>query len=338
LTVSSAAMGALNVLTVTSAGHGYSPGKNLVLAGGTVRNPLTASTLIDGTVQFTTVYDHDLITPSLPLDDLTLTLAGFGSVWDGEHTIIDVPNRRNFIVNLPNGEVAAPAVNESQYLKESIQTGIYSIDTVPTVDTFTFDLSSLASLAMGTVDDLRIISGFRIYAAADFKRAQAAYSEQQSGEACLFVIMADADVAKDRHTLNDGTAGFTRQDENLLRILQNFSTAVFIPSTEDLAGVDAQDLSYSTLFAALVSALYGYQMDGSIIKYLTVPVGHGPGEYNSAYYVHVYDWQLPGVINYEDGFLQSPDVAFRDMTQTLKLFADDEAEMVSNINLDDSPL
>jgi len=338
LTVTAASITAGNILNVTSTAHGKSPGQSIVISNGTVRNSLTASSLGTGTVTFTTGTDHDLIKPSQPLDDQILTLAGFGNVWDGEHDIIDIPNRRNFTVNLPSGEVAAPPVDGSQYLIESLTFGVQTINTVPTVDTFTVDLSASPVLPIGTVDNLKVISGFRIAAAADFNRAQAAYSKQNTGEAYLFVIMTDTDVSKDRHTFNDGVAGLTRQDEMLLRLLQSFSTSVFIPTTEDLSGVDAQDLAYGSLFSALIRALFGYEPDGSQIRYLNVPSGHGPGEYNSAYYVHVYDWQLPDVINYEDSFLEQPDVAFRDIAQTLKLFSDNEAEMIVNINLDDEPL
>lgn len=339
LTITAATISAGNILNVTSSGHGMSAGDVFVLAVGTARNPLTSAVLVDDDyVKFTTVYDHDLTKPNLTLDDQTLTLAGFGSVWDGEHTIIDVPNRRNFTVALPSGETSAPSVDESQYLVESITPSVYTVATVPDVNTFTAILSNIPDLAIGTVDNLSIISGFRIAAAANFNRAVDIYAEQATGEPYLFVIMTDADVSKDRHTLNDAVAGFTNQDANLLRILQSFSTTVFIPTTEDLSGADAQDLAYSTLFTALNSALFGYPFNTSIIKYRTVLSGHGPGEYNTAYYVHVYDWQTPFVINYEDGFLQTPDVAFRDIEQTLKLFGDSGTEMIANINLDDDPL
>lgn len=342
LTVSAAAISAGNILTVSSTAHGKTVGQSVVISSGTVRNPLVGSTLITGTlfdgVEFTTGTDHDLIRPSQPLDDQTLTLAGFGNVWDGEFTILNVRNRRNFTVALPSGETTAPPVDGSQYLIESLTFGVQTIATVPDVNTFTVDLSVAATLPIGPVDNLSVISGFRIAAAADFRRAEAAYSKQNTGEPYLFVIMTDTDVSKDRHTLNDGVAGLTRQDEMLLRLLQSFSTSVFIPTTEDLSGADAQDLAYGSVFGALLQALFGYEPDGSQIRYLNVPSGHGPGEYNSAYYVHVYDWQLPDVINYEDGFLEQPDVAFRDIEQTLKLFNDSEAEMLLNINLDDEPL
>lgn len=340
LTVSAASMGASNILTITSTAHGKSPGQYIVITGGTTRNILTAAVLqADDTVEFTTTIDHDLTLPALPLDDETLTMAGFGSVWDGEHNIADVPNRRNFNVGLPTGETLAPTIDGNQYLVESIPTGAYPVATVPTADTFTVDLSAAPPMPVGTVDGATVISGFRIAAAANFERAKAAYSEQGEYEPYLFVIFTDADVSKNRQTLNDGIASFTQQDARLLTILQNFSTTVFIPTTTEISGANAQDLAMDSIYVALLSSLYGAPFnDNSLIKYRTVPAGHGVGEFQSAYYVHVYDWQTPYAFDLEDGFIEQSDVAFRDIAQSLAILADSEAEMTLNIALDDEPL
>lgn len=339
LTVSAASVGAGNILTVTSAGHGKAPDQYVVISGGTTRNELTTATLIGDTVEFTTAFEHDLTEPQLAGDDQTLELGGFGTVWDGTHDIFLVPNRQEFTIDLPAGEVAAPALDGNQYLIDALPSGAYPIATTPDLDTFTIDLSESPELPQGVVDGLEIIAGFRIAAAANFERAKAAYSKQPTGDPYLFVIMTDTDVSKDRHTLNDGVAGLTAQDERLLRLLQSFSTTVFIPTTEDTAGAGAQNLAYGSIMTALLSALFCSAVESeSIIKYLTVPVGMGPGEYNSAYYVHVYDWQIPLVINYSDGLLVQSDVAFRDILQTLNFANDDQAQMINTIDLDDEPL
>lgn len=332
-------MGAGNILTVTSAGHGLIVGRKIVITDGTTENPLATATLVDGTVEFNTTYDHDLIRPSQPGDDQYLYVAGFGSVWDGQHAIIDVPNRQTFVVNLPSGETLAPVLGGSEYLIEPIPPGAYPVATVPNVDQFTIAFPEAPPLAIGDVNDMAIIAGFRIAAAANYDRAKAAYSEQGADKNYLFVIMGDMDVSKSRHSMTDGIASFTQQDARLLTLLQNFSTTIFIPTTTEISGADAQDLAYGTINTALLQALFGAPFnDDSIIKYRTVPVGHGPGQFVTAYYTHVYDWQVPFAIDLESGFMIKPDVAFRDITQTFALLADEEAEMVVNIDLDDEPL
>lgn len=339
LTISAASMGAFNILTITSADHGKVPGQYIVMTEGTSRNPLSDAVLNDGTVIFTTGFEHDQTRPKLPGDKQTLILDGFGNAWDDEHEIIDIPNRWQFVINLPPGETLAPVLGGGEYLVDNIPLGAHPIDTVIDDDNFTVDLSYAPDQPTGTIDNLSTIGGFRIAAAADFERAKAAYSKHATGKPYLFVIMTDADVNKDRHTLNDGVAGFTRQDEWLLKILQNFSTTVFIPTTEDISGSNAQDLAYGAITRALISALFGAVLDDdSIIKYVAVPSGHGPGEYNSAYYAHVWDWQAPTAIHYEDGFLIQATAAFRDIQQTLDILNDDQAQMSSQIDLDDEPM
>ena len=343
LTVDSASVSILNVLTVSSVAHGLSVGDEIVLTGGFVRNPLSASAL-EGTTQvkFTTKYDNDQTQPQLPKDQQTLELAGFtggDTVWNGEHTIIGIPNRRNFIIDLPAGETVAPTVDESQYLIESVFKGVYTVATTPDADTLTIDLSDNPTLPPGTVDSLGIIIGFNICACADFDRAVAIYTAQQAPSAYLFVIMTDGDVSKDRHTFSDALANFTAGDEARLDALRNFSTVVFFPTDDDTSGVDAQDLAYDSVYSALLATLFGYRdNDDSAIQFMAVPKGDGPARYNTAYYAHGYDWQMPTVLTFENGFLQDNNVAFRDIAATFKLFNDAQAEMSVNINLDDEPL
>jgi hypothetical protein len=341
LTVASASMGASNVLTVTSTGHGLTVGRSVVLTAGTIRNPLTASQLDGDNVEFTTKNDHDQTAPQLEFDQDTLTLGGFtggDTAWNGTHDIEEVANRRNFTIALPAGETLAPSVDESQYLQERIFTGVYEVVSVPDADTFTLSIADMPTLPTGTVDNLAITTGFNICAAANFQRAEAIYTEQDPADAYLFVIMTDGAISQDRHTFSDAHAAFTPQDENLLTALRNFSIAIILPTDDDTSGSDAQDEAYGDLYTALLKTLFGYEITGQPIPYKAVPTGDGPTAYNTAYYGHVYDFQLPSTLTIEDGFIPENNVAFRDLELALKLFADPEADFTANINLDDEAL
>ncbi|GAF75588.1 unnamed protein product [marine sediment metagenome] len=325
-------MGANNILTINSTAHGKSAGSSVVITGGVIHTVINLATIVDDTVMFQTATDHDKIKPTQALDDKTLTLGGFAdSAWNDEHIILDVPNRRNFIVD------GNTTISGGEYLVENLAKGVYTIVSA-TTDSFTIDLSAYPAMPTGTVYSVEAISGFRIYAAADFNRAKDIYTKMETGEACVFVIMTDGEVSRDEHNMNDAIAGFTKQDLHVLRIQRNFSTVVFLPTHDDLSGVDAQDLCYGSIYTSLLYTLFGFEEYGMAISYSAVPTGDGPSEYNSAWYAHVYDWQLPTVLTLEDGFLQPNDVAFRDIEQTLKLFNDDVALMTSDINLDEEPV
>ena len=325
-----------SVLSVEIAGHGFSVGKSIVINSAGTRNAITSAILTaDDTVRFGTQFEHDLTEPQLYGDDQTLTISGVGGAWDGDHQIDSVPSRMFFEIALPTGEVAAPAIGG--YLVGETGLGLQVVATVVDVDNFTVDISDLPNMPTGIVDGLTVVSGFRIAAAADIDRAEKVYSRQRTDEPYLFVIMGSVEASKDRHTTSDGIAGFTAQDKMLLRLLQNFSTVVFYPTENDIAGINATDALYGVIYNALIRVLYGFGFtsEGNAIDYVTVSAGHGEGIYNSAYLTHVYDWQLPAAINFENGFNMREDVAFRNIEQSLFLHDDDLTEMSVKINLDE---
>lgn len=298
-------------ILVNSTGHGLSVGQTIVLSAGTTRNTLVAAEDAGDTVVFTTTDDHDLTEPSQPLDDQTCVLGGLG-----EYKIVAVPDRRRFSVAM----AVAPTLDGTQYLVGEGLRGLQTVASVVNENSFVIDVTDVPPLPAGIVDGLKIITGFRIAGAADYERAVAAYSTQT--QPYIFVIMGDADTSKDRHTLNDSTAGFTRQNDLQLKIRQSFSTAVFLPTINDLTGVNAQDKAYDSLLTAQMQCLLGYAgEDDNIIQYLTVPTSHGSaGKYNSAYYCHSYSWEFTQVVDYQDGFTQWPDVAFRDLDTDMSGF------------------
>lgn len=317
-------------------------GQKLLLSGIKVRNPISAYVDNgDGTARFTTANDHDQTEARQRLDTQQLQLGGVTpSIWNGFYDLDSVPNRRTFEVVIPDGATAPTG----GYLIEQ-PTGVLGIGTVTSVvgTTVTIDPAEGIFHYDGVVDTITVNTRIRARAAADITRAEAIYTKQQSLKPFIFVIMTDVSVSKDRHTPNDGLATFTKQDMRLLRLLQNFAIAVFIPTHDDVGGDNAQHMAYGEIYEALTKIFYGFGFsDESAIQYVTVSAGHGPGLYNSAYYLHVYDWQVPNVVTFESGFDgQSPfitDVAFRDINQSLYVNNSDKAIMSMALDLDEEPL
>ena len=335
-------------ISVESASHGLSAGTPLAISAGRVENPITAAQLGDSgqRVMFTTGEDHDFNSPSAPNIPNNVTLRGFTNpVYNTTHQIYNVPNRRNLIINLPTGETTAPTLNGNEVAEEDRNAGIKGFHTVTSVtdaNNFVVQINNVPPLPVGPITGLEILTNVRVVSAADIQRAREIYTKQDPGqEIWAFVIMGDLDVSKDRHTLNDSTAGFTFQDMALLRFLQNFSVAVFIPTVQDLSGSAAQNLAYDDIYNSLVKVLYGFGFNDpdSAIQYVTVTTGHGSNPpYNASWYEHVYDWQLPFAVDFSDGFDEVVDVAFRDIESTWDVNRDAAAQMILNINLDEEPL
>jgi hypothetical protein len=334
----------ITVTVTTSSAHGLSVGRKIAIAATGYRNSIASAVDNgDGTIRFETAQEHDLTEPKAYADPTTLRLGGFAnSAWNHTFTIVSVPNRKFFEVEFPAGESDVPSLTGA-YLLESRTAGVVgvqTVETVPTATSFTFDVSGVPSLPTGEIENIKIITGIRVYGAADFERAQAAYTRLAAGKAALFVIMSDADVSKDRHTLNDGIAAFARSNIGKQIILQNFATTVFLPTEKQLAGHTAQNQAYGEVYRALASVLYGFEFDDPDTKqpYVCVNNGHGPGVYNSAYYTHVYDWQVPSVVTFENGYNLAPDVAWRDIVSSWALNSDDAAELSFNADLDIEPI
>ena len=344
LVVDSASVTASDTVAVESVDHGLSPGNSVVFSGGTVENGITAVSLSGSTLTFTTATEHDYNAPELPAIPTTVTMSGFtNAAYNTTHTLIGVPNRTKFQIALPTGETVAPTLNSNEVAIENRSAGlkgIWTVATTPDDDNFTVTITDTPDLPVGTITGLSVATSTRVGVASDVDRARQLYT-QQTGPTKLwaFVVMGDVNVSKDRHTYNDGVAGFTAQDFALLRLLQNFFIVVFTPINDSLNAQTAQDNAYDTVFQALMNALYLYgQSTSAVIDYLTVPVGHGgrvPDD--TAVYEHVYEWQLISALNYEEGVVTGRDVAFRDIDAVFELFGDAEANMDLNINLDEDP-
>lgn len=332
-----------NILSVNAVGHGFTAGTPLAVTSGFLNNSITNVQLANDELTFTTQEDHDYTSPDSPTQYVELD--GFtASVYNGRHELVNVPNRRNIVINLPEGQISAPSLNGNEVAKEDRNLGIkgYHIVTdVTDADNFLIQIDNIPPLPINPITGLSITQNVRVAAASDIDRARAIYSSQNPGQDLwAFVIMGDVDVSKDRHTLNDATAGFTHQDLQLIRYLQNFSIVVFIPTINDVSGAAAQALAYGEIFEILNVVLFGFGFNDSqsSINYVTVGNGHGPNPFNTSWYEHVYEWQLPVAVDFEDGFRFTDDVAFRDIESVWDINRDSAAQMVLNINLDEEPL
>lgn len=332
------------IITGTIAVSTPTLGQNVLISNIKVRNPIVAYLDNgDGTARFTTANDHQLTEPRQHLDETQLELGGITPAgWNGLHDILVIPNRRTFEISIPSG-ATVPTV--AGYLIES-PTGVMGIGEVTGVTGTSVSITPNDGIFHynAVIHQITVNRGIRVRAAADITRAQAIYAKQTGTNPFAFVIFTDVAVSKDRHTPNDAIATFTKQDMRLLVHLQNFSIAVFYPAQNDIGGDKAQHMAYGEVYNALTKLFYGFGFDDpdSAVKYVTVSAGHGPGIYNTAYYLHVYDWQVPNVITYENGFDgQTPfitDVAFRDIDQSLFVNNSEEAIMSFIADLDEEPL
>lgn len=334
-----------NTVTFTATGHGLAVGSLIILAGGRTRNTITAGTInADGTTTFETAQDHDQTRPKQSGDQQNLTIADLPeSAWNGDFKIVDVPNRRTFEIDTPAGQTTLPTFGNGVLVENNpFLAGLQTVATVPDANSFTITVSGPA-LPTGTIQDLRVITASpRVFGAANIDKALSSYSKDDATNInpTLYVIIDDTDVSKDRHTLNDGLAGFFTSNLQKQILIQSFSVVAVFPTADQTRGFSAVVQAYTETFRALLSCLYGFEFDDPDAqqRYTTVCAGHGPGVDANAYYTHVYEWQIPSIITFDNGANLEPDVAFRDVDLSLRLEQDDIDALTANIDLDDEPL
>lgn len=330
-------------VTVTAPDHGLSVGRPIIVTAGGVRNAIVDAWSISETVtRLVLAQEHDLIKPSQSGDPQTVTLGGIGAPWDGDRQIVGVASRLEIDIANPTGETAAPVLQAGAHVLEyraaGLQ-GIWSVASVVDNDSFTFEVSGVPSLPTGQVDGLEIVDGVRVAAAADIDRAEAFYTKQGQGKAWLFLIMTDVDASKDRHSQSDAKAANTPGTLGRMTMLQHFATSLFLPTTKQSSGADAQVQAYGEIFRALVAALHCFRPEASTqaLPYRATTNGHGPGKYNTAYYMHVYDWEIPSVLTFEDGFTRAKTVAFRGLDADFRLRGDPRAILRLPITIEETP-
>ena len=334
-----------NVFTVnTLTPHGLSVGRKIIASGGRFENQITSAVDNgDGTVRFGTAQEHDMTEPKLSNDAKTFFLTGMGGAWDGVHDIQVIPNRMSFEIAYPAGETVPPVITTALLLEErdSVFLGDVEVNSVIDVNNFTFVVDDVPAFPTGDIELAVITKNVRITGASDIDRAEKFYTKNAPGEAFLFVIMNDADISKDRRMENDGIGVYAPQNKGKQYLLQDFSTVVFFPTDDSTTGFEAQDLAYGEIYRALVNVLLGFNFDDpdTVQKFLTITTGHAPGIYNTSYYSHVYNWQVPSVLTIEDnGFSLQEQAAFRAIDSSWKNNSDPAAILELNVDTDIEPL
>ena len=315
---------------VSSSAHNITAGRSVMVPTGRVDNRITAVSVAGENLEFTTQYTHDLTNTDMPLDDANLEMEGFtDAVYNATFNIQTITAENKFqIVNPGTG---APALNGAETLIENRPLGVRGLlEISQVIDATTFELeipSTYPPLPLTGVREMTVVSGLRVGAAATLNRAEELYTKQSGTNPWLYVIMSDVDANKDRNTHSDAVLAAAHADQLRQRFLQHFMTSVFIPTSDDLSGSDAQQSAYGPIFTALLKVLFGARFSGSDDRsdFLAVSNGHGPEYGNDAFYVHSYEWQHVIDINYVDGVQGNifEDVAFRQINGNLKPFDPD---------------
>lgn len=304
--------------------HGLAPGDPITITGADTPLAVSSFTRVDEIGTIVTTSPHDRTFPSNPYTDLSLTAEMSGAVepeFNGTFTICGITNRNTIQVRMDDSgplvstgtlRLAASASSQQSY------NHTFAIDRVDDPTSFTFAETNTALLdPTGTI----VAKGpTRVSAAASLERAVASYTQQQPGDAWMWVIIGDVTASKDRANLTDFVANLQPGNHFRQQIEQPVALYVFLPATDEIAGRVQRD-DCEDIFAAIAKSLLGARFDSGMfagengsLQFLS----HGTTDFNAGVvYVHEYLFSSTVELVFEDTVGPVADVAFRDIDLTV---------------------
>ena len=317
-----------NVVTVTTAvDHALSVGDKIHINNAVIPNPIVSLSQADGMANAETLNKHDL-TFEKNLDQ-SVTISGAAEAgYNGDKTLLSVmaQSRNNFTFEVD--ELTISPDSGSPILEQTIAprtvegtqmgfNGFFAIQSVPTASTFTYNSMLPDVSAIGS--PVLIGPGLRISRAASIDEIVNNYTQQlsESGRSGIrdlwaFVVLGDVSVSKSRHITTDNIATFALGDDPRQRQIEPFSVFVVIPTSKDLSGSIARDISQD-LTPVFYRSLVGVKPATSLTESTWSKIaatGHGQALWNGSFYIHQFEFEGLADITLEDTALHTNHVPF----------------------------
>ena len=334
--VSSLTRSGITVTATTATDHGLSVGNQVGIVG--AQTPITCSITRNGILgALITDADHD-ITENAGFD--VQVEGATESEFNGTFELVSVPNRRTIKFKMddsgPTVATGAPLLLNGTNVFQTYN-GLREVTATPTATTFEYEVddSTLFTPASGTIKAKTLP---RISSAIDIDRILESYTKQEDGDAWLFVVLGDGVANKNRNVDTDSTDNLQAGNYFNQRIIQSVSLFCIIPTKSQISGRAARDRC-EELLKPICNSILGYKFP-SLVENTNNPLmfsAHGLQAYNSAYYVHQYQFEATLQFGPSDIFVPSDDVAFRDVDLDMS-FDHGTEDIDSLIDLDDEPL
>ncbi len=193
----------------------------------------------------------------------------------------------------------------------------FQVESTPSASIFTF-AHAVTTLPDPTGTIVARVNP-RISAAITVDRAIQAYTQMTKKDRWLFVVLGDVVASKSRQIASDAIDNLQRGNEFRQQIIQPFSLFVFFPVEDETAARLSRD-DAELLFGPLCRSVLFSSFDSGLHVGAQHPVqyaGHGVFRYDTAVYIHGYEFQQVADLVFEDTVGPDLDVAFRDIDLTL---------------------
>lgn len=328
------------VTATTSVAHGLVVGKQVNIVGAKTPITITSLTRAGAIGTLVTGADHDMT----EIFSTSVELSGaVEAEFNGTFTILTVPNRRTITFTMadsgPTTATGSPLLlNGTSYLQQ--YNGLKEITAVPSTTTFDYEVTD-ATLFTPAAGTIKAKTDPRITGAVSVERIVESYTKKEVDEYWAFVVLGDVFASKSRKIESDATDNQQRGNEFRQQTIQPFSIIVVAPVKQEIAARAVRDdmevifrpICRSVLFKAYDSQLFvGAQNPSQFVD-------HGFLAYNTAVYIHGFNFESVADITFDDTVGYDDDVAFRDIISNMTIdLGTREDPLTANIDLDDEIL
>jgi hypothetical protein len=325
ISVSSLTSDGVTATVTTATDHGFATGQYIVIRGATNPLDITSITRDGKVVTVVCDSDHNLIDPSYYDDaaanDLTITIAGASpSEYNGTFKLQSVTNSTTFVFHITTTPTT-PATTAG-YLLEKDNGGIsgangyngYKQITITGDNTFTYTTGISSALRTPSQGSIEVVTVSNISLSATEARAQQFYADRL-GASWLFVVVGEFITAKEGTDASDISSAQLHNAIYRYETLQTINIYVYIDATGDILSANASEKACE-LRSALLRSLAGMQFNSALCDIENEPiyfVGDEEADYNTAYYVHRYEFKMKGYIQDADVVEPNPGVRLREV-------------------------
>lgn len=273
-------------VSVEATAHNLSVGDIVMISGVKTSVEITNITTSGGIATATCATNHDL-TGGYTLE---AEIASPESAYDGRFTIASVPDIKTFTFQV-SGSPSDSTGTLTTFQNYGFN-GAQEVTDIIDEDNFKYNLSN-DSLLAGTGTNMLLMKDIRISGAATTDRALTSYTKEETDKLWGFFVLDPIAISEDR--TGDSDAANERQpgEDFKLRIIDNVSFYVFIPTHDEISGRAAMDLAQE-LAKPIYKVLAGYIPESVFVsepQTLLMPIGHSLLDYDGAFIIYRYQFQ-----------------------------------------------
>ena len=285
----------------TATPHLLEVGEPVTLNGVEFINPVVSATQVNGVATIEVQYPSNYTYPY----SNTITLEGATeSEYNGTFDIIDTPTRKYFRITVP---VATPATATGDIQMIEYNSAVYNnmFAVTEVVSPTVFKIAVNGNPFTTTTGTCYPYIATRIAGVISIERGIESYTKQENDDFWLFIAANNATASTSLAINTDFVQEYTTGDFYRSTVEEAFSIYVVTPTVDSINPAEIQDYCRNELKLALIKSLVGFHpadlyYNGYQGVYYQSDEQY---EYNTAYYIHKYNFGCTVDITLQDIFV-----------------------------------